>query len=275
MEDFKRVEFFPDAYKLHRLIDDASDGKRRSAPRIAVKLRQDHSVKAEAVMEGSCRVDGILTRHRVDNKEYLVRFDGLFDRLDLAHHLLIDVQASCGVENDDIAGSPSRLVEAMRRDLDRSTASLRKHGYLDLRPQHLELVNGRGSVNIGGSKQGEMPLLLEMIGELRAKRRLPRSLESRDHHDRRRHRGKPDFRARRPHQFHQLVVDDLDDELARSDALENLLSDGARPDVVDELLDDLVVDVGIEENAANLTERFGDIGFADLPLSAKLPEDEL
>ena len=57
--------------------------------------------------------------------------------------------------------------------------------------------------------------------------------------------------------------------------MENLLSDGTRPDVVDELLDDLVVDVGIEENAANLTERFGDIGFADLPLSAKLPEDEL
>ncbi len=101
-------------------------------------------------MEGPRRVHGILARHRGDHKKDLVRFDGRFHGLDLAHHFLIDVQPSCGVENDDIAGTLARLVEGVCRDLDRSSAPLRKHGYLNLRPQHLELVDRRGPMNIRG-----------------------------------------------------------------------------------------------------------------------------
>jgi hypothetical protein len=49
------------------------------------------------------------------------------------------------------------------------------------------------------------------------------------------------------HQVRQLLVDDLDDLLARAQSLRDLSAGRPLADVADELLDDGVVDVRLEE----------------------------
>ncbi len=60
-------------------------------------------------------------------------------------------------------------------------------------------------------------------------------------------------------QLDELIVDDLDDRLARRQRLEDVLADGLFADAVDEALDDLEVDVGLEEGDAHLAEGLDDI----------------
>jgi len=70
-------------------------------------------------------------------------------------------------------------------------------------------------------------------------------------------------------------MNDLDDELTRGDALQDFLADRTLLHVLDELLDDLVIDVGVEEHAADLAKGLGNVLFGDLTLAAKPFKDEV
>ena len=71
----------------------------------------------------------------------------------------------------------------------------------------------------------------------------------------------------------QLVVDDLDDDLAGVDALEHVLADGALLDTRHEVLDDLVVDVRLEQREADLAHGGVDVGLGDPAVAGQLAED--
>ena len=62
-------------------------------------------------------------------------------------------------------------------------------------------------------------------------------------------------------------MDELDDLLARVEALEDVLSEGLRLHARDEVLDDLEVDVGLEQREADLAHRLVD-GVLVQPLGA-------
>ena len=54
-------------------------------------------------------------------------------------------------------------------------------------------------------------------------------------------------------------MDDLDDELPRGDALQDFLSYSPLLYIFNKLFDDFVVNIGVEQNAANLAQRFGNV----------------
>ena len=58
-------------------------------------------------------------------------------------------------------------------------------------------------------------------------------------------------------------MDDLDDHLAGVDVLDDVGADGALLDALHEVLDDLVVDVGLEQRQADLAHGHVDVVFAD------------
>src|SRR5262249_25335183 len=99
----------------------------------------------------------------------------------------------------------------------------------------------------------------EQLRELGGGRRLARALQAghQDHGGRTRRERDP--RRLAAHQRGQLLVDDLDDLLARGELLEDL--DPERPllDRRRELLDDLEVDVGLEQREADLAHRLVDV----------------
>ena len=76
--------------KLNGLLYHSTDGEGRTATGVAVQLGQHHTVEVKAVIEGLCRIDGILTCHRIDHKEGLVRLHRLLDVGDFVHHLLVN-----------------------------------------------------------------------------------------------------------------------------------------------------------------------------------------
>src|SRR5262249_2066110 len=67
----------------------------------------------------------------------------------------------------------------------------------------------------------------------------------------------------RPHEGDQLLVDDGDDLLVGVDGAEDLLPDGLLLDALDEVLGDLVVDVGVEQGLADLLEALAHVGFGE------------
>src|SRR4030095_2348127 len=73
----------------------------------------------------------------------------------------------------------------------------------------------------------------------------------------------------------EFVVDNLDDLLAGLDALDHFDAEGFFAHAVDELLDDLEIDVGVQQRQANVAQAVGDVAFRNLPQPAQVAEDVL
>jgi hypothetical protein len=111
-------------------------------------------------------------------------------------------------------------------------------------------------------------LLAQVARELGGRRRLARALEAGHEHDRRRARREGEPRRRAAHQRRQLLVDDLDDLLARIQLALDLRAEGPLLDPARELLDDLEVDVGLEEREADLAHGPVDVVLGQGPALA-------
>ena len=74
-------------------------------------------------------------------------------------------------------------------------------------------------------------------------------------------------RGRAAHQLGQLVADDLGHHLSRLDGFEHVLAQGFLLHFVGEGLGNLVVDVGVDQRAADLLERLRDVDLGDAPLA--------
>ncbi len=102
MEHLQGVHFFAARNEFQRFVDNRTDRYGSTAARIAVELGQDDTVEIEPVVELLGGIDGILTRHRVDDEERLARLDGRLDRRYLLHHRLVDGQTAGRIDYDDI-----------------------------------------------------------------------------------------------------------------------------------------------------------------------------
>ena len=89
---------------------------------------------------------------------------------------------------------------------------------------------------------------------------------------------RPDSTSRefgRAEQVGHLVQDDLDDHLPGRQRLHDVGADGLLANLGDELLDDLVVHVGLEQRHANLAHGRVDIGLGEAALAGQIREDRL
>ena len=94
-------------------LDHGADGERSTATGVAVKFGEHHSVEIQTVVELFCGVDSVLTCHRIDHKESLIGIDGIFQRLYLIHHFLIDSQSTGSIDDDDIVPFRFRLLDTV------------------------------------------------------------------------------------------------------------------------------------------------------------------
>src|SRR5689334_19937727 len=120
-----------------------------------------------------------------------------------------------------------------------------------------------------------MSAILQPIGELAGSSRLTRTLQSGHEHDRRRLRGELHPRRVFAEDLDQFVTQDLDDLLAGGERGHDFLADGLGTNVVDEFLDDLEVDVGLEQGEANFAKRLVNILFGQRGLAAEGLESAL
>ena len=258
VEDLELVELLAHGGELDGLAGDRLHGQRGTPARIAVELREQDAVECDPLLERARDGDRLLARHRVQDEEDVERLDGVAHVGELVHQRLVDLQPAGGVHDHDVAPVGCGAVDALAGGDDGVRGLGAVDGHLQLAPELLELVDGGGSLEVGGDEPRTLLLVLAQVErELRGGGRLAGPLQpAEEHHRRRTSEGEP--RVARPHQHGQLVVDDLDDLLARLEALQHVLTERALTDRGDELLDDLEVDVGLEQREADLARRPGD-----------------
>ena len=105
------------------------------------------------------------------------------------------------------------------------------------------------------TSSGWRPCFAEPPRQLSGRRRLARTLQAEQQDDPRARLRRGQAALRLAEERQHLVANDAHDLLRRRQALEHVLIDGAIADPIDERLDDLEVDVGLEERHANLAQR--------------------
>ena len=177
-------------------------------------------------------------------------------------------QTARGVDDHHVVILLPGVLDTVLGDLDRIPVTLLGVDlHADLSAEHFQLVDGCGTVNVACHQQHLAALLrLEQRSQLAREGRLTRTLQTRDQNHRRRAL-QPDVRGRAAHQFGQLVADDLGHHLSRLDGFEHVLAQGFLLHFVGEGLGNLVVDVGVDQRAADLLERLRDVDLGDAPLA--------
>ena len=247
--------FSPDRGELDRLAGDRLDRERGAAARVAVELRQDDAVERDPLLEGPRDGDGLLARHRVEDEQHVQRLHRVAHVRELVHQRLVDLEPAGGVDDHDVAAVGGRALEPLARGDDRVRRLGAVDGQLELPAELLELVDRRGALQVGGDEAGLLLLVLAQVErELCRRSRLAGALEAAEEDDGRRP-AEREPRVGRAHQLGQLLVHDLDDLLARLEALQHLLPERPFPHGRHELLDHLEVDVRLEQREADLARR--------------------
>ena len=264
MEYLDGIHLLAAGDELQRFVHHRTNRDRRTAARIAVEFGKHHAVEIQPLVELAGRIHGILTRHRIDHEERFARFHGLFDRRDLLHHRLIDGQTARRIDDHDVETVLTGVFDGIFGDLHRIFIPLFSIDFdSDLSAQHLELVDGRRTIDVARHEQHLASLLaLEHRRQLAREGSLTGALQTGDQDDRRRAL-QLDVGRRAAHELCQLVADDLGNHLSRLDGLEHVLSQGLLLHLVGEGFGYLVIDVGVDQRPADLLEGFGDVDFGD------------
>ena len=213
-------------------------------------------------MEAFRGFDGVLTGERVGDEEGFLRFGDFRYLFGLTHHLLVERGPACGVEDNDIKALKLGGLKRALGDIDRKLAfNDRKAGHADLLSQNGELLHGGRATHVeGGEKDFLAFFLFQAFGELTGRRGLTRALKA-CHHDHGWRGIDPQFRIViiTAQHFHERVVDDLDDHLARRNGFDHRFTDSLLFHLADEVLDDRERYVGLEESNADFPHGCADI----------------
>ena len=141
----------------------------------------------------------------------------------------------------------------------------------ELIAQHLDLLDRGRPLQVGGDQQRLTGVLVaQEERELARGRRLAATLQPAQHDDRGPVLGEVEAGIDRSHEGDQLVVDVADDLLAGVDRAQHFLADRFLGDALDEDVGDIVVDVGVEQGAADLHQALADVGLGDPAAAAQL-----
>ncbi len=199
----------------------------------------------------------------------------LRDRADFVHEVVVQVQATGGVDDDGVPAGQPRLRDAFAGHLHRvgAIAGVEDRNS-DLPSERLQLGDGRRTGEVGRHEKRISSPPLQVERELPRGGRLARALQA-DHLD---DRGPP-FQAQffllPAEQAHELVPDDPRDLLGGRQLLHHLGAHGLLPHSRGEVPHDREGDVGLQEGQADLAERRVEVVLGQVPLALQLLEDPL
>jgi hypothetical protein len=136
--------------------------------------------------------------------------------------------------------------------------------------EDLELVDRGGAVDVAGGDERPVAAFLEQLAQFGGGGGFAGTVQA-DHEDLQRPgAGQGGFTF--AEEFDELVVDDLDDLLARGDGLEDLLADALRLHPLDEIAGDLEMHVGGEQGGAHFLEGGRHVFLGELAHAAEIAE---
>ena len=183
MERLEVLDAFADGGEQDRRTGDLADRERRPAACVTVELREDDAVETDDVGEGASDRSGLLPDHRVDDEqrprcaaEFVCDVD---DGPCLAQQLLVDVQASGGVDDDRVVPGERRTADRLARDGDGvALGDRRMHGDSGARGDDAQLLDGSRPLQVAGDEHRSAALRRQMLRELAGDGRLARTLQA-------------------------------------------------------------------------------------------------
>ncbi len=267
VEGFEILEPLAGADKGDGHADDSDHRQGRAAAGVAVDLREDDAADADLPVELAGALDRVLAGHRIGDVEQIRGLDRVLDGDQLAHQLVVDVQAAGGVDDDHVAAGVPRFDEGAAGARERVEIAGRiVDAHAGLGADDGELFDGGRTADVGGDDDRVPALPGQHPGQLAGGRGLARPLEA-EHQDDLGHRpadAQPALGV--AEQAEQFVADDLDDVLTGAEAGLDGRVAGLVADPIDKRLDHLEVDVGLDQGHADLAQHaFGRLrGEADL-----------
>ena len=269
MERFERFALLTHTDELDRLAGNGAYRQRSTATGVAIDLGQDHAGQRQRITESLGGVSRILAGHGVDHEQCLDRIDRGMQRLDLAHHLFINVQATGGIDDYDINELELGLFNSCVGNVDWLLAQIgREEGYAHFARQHFQLFDGRRTVHVG--RHNHYRLLLALFKEARQLAGgggFTRTLQTGHQHDGRWHGAEVQIFVGGAHQAFEFGLDDLHKGLARGQAAGHFSADRTLLDRVDEVLDHRQGHVGFQQRHAYFTQGVFNIVLGQLGLA--------
>ena len=196
------------------------------------------------------------------------------DALHFSHQVLVHVQATGRVHQQHIGNGTTRRIQGPFHDghgiVRRLTgheagAYLASHGF--------QLGDGGRTVHVHTDHHDLLLLTLdEPASELARRGGLARALQAGQQNHHRRLRPQVQGLIVAAHDLHQLVVDDLDQCLARLEAARHLLAHGTLAHVLNEALDHRQSHVGFQQGHAHAAQGVLDVVFRQAALAAQAVE---
>ena len=148
-----------------------------------------------------------------------------------------------------------------------------EHRHPDLLAEHVQLLDGRRSVDVGRHQQGRAALRLQLFGQLRGGGGLARALQAGEHDHRRPLAVEAQRLGLAAEQLDQFVVHHFDHLLTGRQAGEHLLTDGLGGDRGHKFPDNAEVDIRLEQRRAHLAHGFLNIFLSQRAMATQLLED--
>ena len=117
IESLQRRRLLTDAEELDRFAGHFAHRQRGPASGIAIRLGQDHTGQLKSIVECTRARNSILACHAVHHKQRFNRVNRGVQGLEFAHHVAIDVEPACCINNDHIVRTHPGLGQRMSRYL--------------------------------------------------------------------------------------------------------------------------------------------------------------
>ena len=176
------------------------------------------------------------------------------------------METAGGIDDDGVKPVFDCVLDGFLRRADGILRAALEHGQPGLLANDLQLFDGSGAIDVAGGQQHVLAVFLEHFAQLRAVRRLARSLQAAHQDDRRRLGSDLKLTVGAAHQRNELFVDNFNDLLRGNEAFEHLASYGTLGDFGHKVLDDLEVDVRLQQREFDLAHTGFDIGLGQLAL---------
>ncbi len=243
-------------------------GEGAASLRRAVHLGEDHPREADRLVEGGRARPGALAHRGVQHQDRLVGLEHGSDLLELVNERGIETGTSGGIDDDrDVR---RELLESFADDHLRTRfASVGIELATDLRSELLELVDGRGPMDVGRYEADAHTSLLEVAGQLAGGGRL--SLPEQPGQE-----DPPRTDIELPvgtEDPSDLIVDDANEEVAEAGAGGRLLLLGPAANPLRELQRELYVHVRLQQRPLDVANDLAQQGVIDRRAPGDLLED--
>ncbi len=189
--------------------------------------------------------------------------------LDLVHHVFIDGETAGGIDDHHIrmqlTGFTNGSVGNVHRVFFRGGRHKQRPHFAG---QGFQLLDGGWSVHIGTGYQHLFLFpFLQVLGQLAHRGGFTRPLQARHQNHRRWLHIQFEGVVGIPHHVHQFLVHDLDEHLARAQALHDLLPDGTLLHLVDECLHHRQGNVCLQQGHSDFPQGLFDVVLGETRLA--------